>query len=255
MRRIPFILLIFLVGTASAVPLLPAEFSGAVTIDGSPAPAGTIITARIDGRDCGSLTLETAGVYGGDATFDKRLLVCGGDDDVGKTITFFVDGVKATGTAVYTPGTSTRLDLAVTSGADFSADVTAGPAPLTVRFSGGGTGNPKSWSWAFGDGGSATVQNPEYTYRNPGNYTVNLTVSTGTGSAALSRPGYITVTAPKGDVTGDGKVDIGDVARVAYMVVGKEAAEPAADFNGNGVVDIGDAAKIAYYFVEKIEAL
>ena len=244
--------LLVLIGTASAVPLLPAEFWGSVTIDGNPAPAGTVITARIDGRDCGSLTLTTAGVYGGDATFDKRLLVCGRDDDAKKTITFFVDGMRAAETAVYDPGTSSRLDLAATSGAGFSADVTAGVAPLTVRFTDESSGDPKSWSWAFGDGGTSAEQNPVYTYRTPGNYTVNLTVD---NSAALSQPGYITVTAPKGDVTGDGKVDIGDVARVAYMVVGKAAVDPAADFNGNGVVDIGDAAKIAYFFVGKIGAL
>jgi len=247
-----FCILFLLIGTASAVPLLPAEFRGSVTIDGNPAPAGTVITARIDGRDCGSLTLETAGVYGGDATFDKRLLVCGRDDDAGKTIAFFVDGARAAGTAVYTPGTSVRLDLAVTSGVGFSADVTTGPAPLTVRFADESTGDPKSWSWAFGDGGTSAEQNPVHTYGVPGNYTVNLTVD---NSATLSQPGYITVTAPKGDFDGDGKIDIGDVARVAYMVVGKEPEDLAADFNGNGVVDIGDAAKIAYYFVGKIEAL
>jgi hypothetical protein len=253
-RRLPLILLIALIGTASAVPLLPAEFRGSVTIDGSPAPAGTVITARINGHDCGSLTLTTAGVYGGDATFDKRLLVCGGDDDVGKTIAFFVDGARATGTTVYTPGTSTRLDLAATSGAGFSADVTAGPAPLTVRFTDESTGDPKSWSWDFGDGGTSAERNPTHTYTLPGTYTVTLTVSTATDSATLSRPDYITVTA-KGDFNGNGKVDIGDVSKVAYMVVGKEPADLAADFNGNGAVDIGDAAKIAYYFVGKIEAL
>ena len=247
-----FCILLLLIGTASAVPLLPAEFRGSVTIDGSPAPAGTVITARIDGRDCGSLTLESAGVYGGDATFDKRLLVCGRDDDAGKTITFFVDGARAAGTAVYTPGTSVRLDLAVTSGVGFSADVTAGPAPLTVRFTDESTGDPKLWSWTFGDGGISAEQNPVHTYGVPGNYTVNLTVD---NSATLSQPGYITVTAPKGDFDGDGKIDIGDVARVAYMVVGKEPEDLAADFNGNGVVDIGDAAKIAYFFVGKIGAL
>ena len=250
-----FCILLLLIGTASAVPLLPAEFRGSVTIDGSSAPAGTVITARIDGHDCGSLTLTTAGVYGGDATFDKRLLVCGRDDDAGKTITFFVDGARAAGTAVYMPGPSSRLDLAVTSGAGFSADVTAGPAPLTVRFTDESTGDPKSWSWMFGDGGTSDQQHPTHTYTTPGTYTVNLTVSTATDSATLSRPDYITVTAPKGDVTGDGKVDISDVSKVAYMVVGKEPADLAADFNENGKVDIGDAAKIAYYFVGKIEAL
>ena len=83
---------------------------------------------------------------------------------------------------------------------------------------------------------------------------MNLTVSTGSGSASFSRPGYITVTV-KGDFNGEDGVDIGDVSRVAYMVVGKESEDLAADFNGNGVVDIGDAAKIAYFFVGKIGAL
>mgnify|MGYP000866138282 FL=1 len=59
----------------------------------------------------------------------------------------------------------------------------------------------------------------------------------------------------KVDFNGNGIVDIGDVSKVAYMVVGKVAADPAADFNGNGAVDIGDAAKIAYYFVGKIQTL
>ncbi|WP_272947002.1 hypothetical protein [Methanoculleus bourgensis] len=37
MRRIPLtLLLIALIEPASAIPLLPAEFSGTVTIDGSP---------------------------------------------------------------------------------------------------------------------------------------------------------------------------------------------------------------------------
>ena len=137
----------------------------------------------------------------------------------------------------------------------FTANTTGGPAPLAVLFTDTSAGDPTAWFWTFGDGNTSSERNPVHTYRAPGNYTVNLTVSTATGSATLSRPGYITVTAPKGDFGGDGEVDIGDVARVAYMVVGKEPADLAADFNGNGVVDIGDAAKIAYFFVEKIEAL
>ena len=138
---------------------------------------------------------------------------------------------------------------------NFTANTTAGPAPLTVRFTDTSTGNPTSWNWSFGDGATSTEQNPIHTYTAPGNYTVNLTVSSASGSAALSRPGYITVTRVKGDFNGDGAVDIGDVSKVAYMVVGKEATDPGADFNENGKVDIGDAAKIAYYFVGKIPAL
>ena len=132
--------------------------------------------------------------------------------------------------------------------------MTAGLVPLTVRFTDISTGNPTAWLWDFGDNATSTEQNPVHTYTAPGNYTVGLTVGNGTDSAALSRPGYITATV-RGDVTGDGIIDISDVSKVAYMVVGKTAADSAADFNGNCRVDIGDAAKIAYFFVEKIPAL
>ncbi len=143
------ILLIALIGTASAIPALPAEFTGSVTIDGSPAPAGTVITARIGDRDCGSLTLTTAGVFGGDSTFDTRLLVSGEDGDAGKTITFFVDGVPAAETVVYAPGTPTILALTVTgggtsgtssgsSGGGAPAGPITTPAPVT-EYTGSGT--------------------------------------------------------------------------------------------------------------------
>ncbi|KAF5057560.1 Subtilase family protein [anaerobic digester metagenome] len=59
----------------------------------------------------------------------------------------------------------------------------------------------------------------------------------------------------KGDFKGDGVVDIGDVALVAYMVVGKTPEDLLADFNGNGIIDIGDAAKIAYFMVGRIGGL
>jgi len=64
-------------------------------------------------------------------------------------------------------------------------------------------------------------------------------------------------TAPylKGDLNGNNKIDIGDAAMVAYMVVGKIPQNPAADFNNNGYVDIGDASKIAYFLVGKVNDL
>jgi len=141
-----------------------------------------------------------------------------------------------------------------TSLANFTANTTTGIVLLTVQFTDTSTGDPTAWNWSFGDGATSTEQHPVHTYTAPGTYTVNLTVSAASGSDTLSRPGYITVMV-KGDFGGDGIVDIGDVSRVAYMVVGKAAPDPAADFNENGAVDIGDAAKIAYYYVEKIPAL
>jgi len=165
--------------------------------------------------------------------------------------TVSLNASNAYGYNISTPTTITVLEPLV---ANFTASTTTGPAPLVVQFSDVSAGNPTAWLWSFGDGNTSTDQNPIHTYTAPGNYTVNLTASTASGSATLSRPGYITVTV-RGDFNGDGEVDIGDVSKVAYMVVGKVAADPAADFNQNGKVDIGDAAKIAYYSVGKIGEL
>ena len=59
----------------------------------------------------------------------------------------------------------------------------------------------------------------------------------------------------KGDFNGNSRVDIGDVVKVAYMVIGKSDEDLAADFNGNGAVDIGDLARIAYYVMGEINEL
>ena len=58
-----------------------------------------------------------------------------------------------------------------------------------------------------------------------------------------------------GDFNNNGYVDIGDVAKVAFMVAGKVPEELSADFNDNGFVDIGDAAKIAFYLAGKVDEL
>jgi len=59
----------------------------------------------------------------------------------------------------------------------------------------------------------------------------------------------------KGDLNNNGYVDIGDVAKVAFMVAGKVPEELSVDFNANGYVDIGDAAKIAFYLAGKVSEL
>ena len=141
-RMLWLLILLALAAPASAFPALPAEFSGSVTIDGSPAPAGTVVTARIDDRDCGSLTLTVAGVYGGDNLFNERLIVSGEEGDAGKTVTFLVNGVKASRTAVYTPGTSANLALAVTKGGG-----SGGSSGGSSGSSGGGGGGGSSGSF------------------------------------------------------------------------------------------------------------
>ncbi len=62
--------------------------------------------------------------------------------------------------------------------ADFSASPTSGHKPLAVHF----TDHSKShlkvlyWSWSFGDKSTSSLKNPTHVYKNPGRYTVSLTV-------------------------------------------------------------------------------
>jgi len=66
--------------------------------------------------------------------------------------------------------------------------------------------------------------------------------------------GQITV-GIKGDFNGNGRVDIGDVAKVAFMVAEKVSKDLNPDFNENGRVDIGDVAKISFYLTGKVSEL
>ncbi|MEV1096599.1 PQQ-dependent sugar dehydrogenase [Streptomyces sp. NPDC049952] len=74
--------------------------------------------------------------------------------------------------------------------AQVSADRTSGTSPLTVRFSSAGTsdpdGDPLTYAWKFGDGGTSTAAGPSHTYTADGQYTAELTVSDGTGRTATA---------------------------------------------------------------------
>lgn len=77
---------------------------------------------------------------------------------------------------------------------NFYATPTSGDNPLTVQFSDltiGGTID--SWLWDFGDGGSSTEQDPEYTYNSAGIYSVTLTVFKYPGSLSVSKTSLIVV--------------------------------------------------------------
>ncbi len=82
--------------------------------------------------------------------------------------------------------------------AAFTANVTAGTAPLTVAFSDQSSGTVTSYAWDFQDDGviDSTEQNPDYTYTSQGTYTVNLTVSGPGGSDSEVKTDFITATGP-----------------------------------------------------------
>ncbi len=89
--------------------------------------------------------------------------------------------------------------------ADFVGDPTSGVAPLTVDFTDQSLDSVNAWSWYFGDGSTSTEQNPQYTYNEPGTYTVSLVASGPGGSDSTGKDDYITVDypAPTAEFSGD----------------------------------------------------
>jgi len=76
--------------------------------------------------------------------------------------------------------------------ANFTADQTDGNAPLAVAFT-DLSKNADAWLWTFGDGETATEQNPQHTYTTVGRFNVTLEVSNTAGTDTLTRYRYIAV--------------------------------------------------------------
>jgi len=86
--------------------------------------------------------------------------------------------------------------------ADFVGSPTTVAVGANVTFTDLSTNSPTGWSWTFGDGGAtSTAQNPVRSYSAPGQYTVTLTASNGTGSDSETKVNYITVTSGGGSST------------------------------------------------------
>ena len=136
--------------------------------------------------------------------------------DTNPTHTYTSPGVYTVTLSVTGPGGSDETDTGVqitvselkqTPVADFSADLTSGPAPLAVRFEDASIGAIDTHSWDFGDNTISHTESPAHTYSTTGNYTVKLRVSGPSGSNETSREGYITVGAyhqpPKAEFVAD----------------------------------------------------
>jgi len=92
--------------------------------------------------------------------------------------------------------------------ANFTADVTSGPSPMTVKFTDLSEGYPTTFFWNFGDNSSdstSVVENPQHIYRIPGIYSVSLNASNSKYSNETSRENYVVAanmrTPQRGDKT------------------------------------------------------
>ncbi|MCD4827963.1 MAG: PKD domain-containing protein, partial [Candidatus Cloacimonetes bacterium] len=84
--------------------------------------------------------------------------------------------------------------------AEFTADVTGGPGPLTVQFADltfAYPGPVVSWEWDFDNDGTidSNDQNPLWTYTDAGLYTVSLTASSSDYSDTVTKQNFISVNA------------------------------------------------------------
>jgi len=78
--------------------------------------------------------------------------------------------------------------------AAFTADLTSGPAPLTVGFIDASTLSPAAWYWDFGDGNTSTDRFPTHNYTGAGKYNITLRVENEYGNSTLEKTEWISVT-------------------------------------------------------------
>jgi len=106
------------------------------------------------------------------------------------TVTLTVNNANGTDSKTCTINVRTAIPKIVTN---FSSNVTAGYAPLSVAFTDTSTGTPGSWNWNFGDGTkNSTQKNPAHTYLKAGSYAVTLTANNGAGGNTVRKLNYIT---------------------------------------------------------------
>ena len=70
--------------------------------------------------------------------------------------------------------------------ASFTTSANSTCTGATVVFSDASSNNPSAWAWDFGDGSSASVENPTHAYANAGTYIISLTASNAAGSASFT---------------------------------------------------------------------
>ncbi len=115
---LPLVILALLFAAVPAyadIPSMPHPFYGTLTISGSAASVGTVVTAKVAEVQVGSYTTTVAGQYG---DHPNAYLIVGADIaiETGATINFYADGTVTDQTSAFSPGADpTELNLTITT--------------------------------------------------------------------------------------------------------------------------------------------
>ncbi len=112
-------------------PKLPHQFFGTVNFTNGAAPNGLSVEARIIGAVVGS-SVTANGKYG----YNPNLLFATDNQGVnaGKTVEFYVSGIKANETAIFANGNSSQINLTIPE----ALPTTQTPSPAPTGGGGGG---------------------------------------------------------------------------------------------------------------------
>ncbi|GAB7016643.1 NosD domain-containing protein [Methanogenium cariaci] len=114
-------------------------------------------------------------------------------------------GVNEDSYALAKPTAAYTGELPALPVAEFTADVTTGTAPLTVRFTDTSSGEIDSYAWDFDNDGTidSTANSPVHCYETAGTYTVSLTVTNRGGPSTAEKADYISVSPEISHITFD----------------------------------------------------
>lgn len=118
-------------GTLSAQGPPPHVFVGSASIDGQPAPAGTVVAALVGGSEVASVIVDATGTY-------RNLQI----PTAGVLVTFTIDGFPAAETATTQTGGATVLNLTAIRAAPTNTPVPATPTPAATAVPAAPTATP-----------------------------------------------------------------------------------------------------------------
>jgi hypothetical protein len=138
------------------IPPVPASYFGTVIIDGDPAPAGTEVTAVLEGEEYGPLETDENGKFGGKPANEAKLTVSPNSTPDDPTVTFLINGEEAAETVEWETGASEELQLTIETDDGGSASVGGGGESGDSSGDSGGDSGGNDSDGSDGDGSGSS---------------------------------------------------------------------------------------------------